>query len=86
GRCEFLVVYGGLELGLGLIFALAAYRSSMELPVLWMAFVMHAALALYRVIIILTASGFATVIFAVFGLELALAIAGACLALPRGLP
>lgn len=86
GVCEFIVVYGGLELGLALFFALGAFRESAELPALWLALLLHTALVAFRLVIILTTSGLSSTIFAIFGLEALLAVAAAILALPRGLP
>ena len=86
GLCEYRVVYGGLELGLALFFVIAAFRGSMELSGLWLSLLMHGSLVVFRSVIIATTSGLSSVIYAVFGLEVLLALAAAFLAIPRGLP
>jgi hypothetical protein len=50
GRSEFLVVYGGLQLGLALFFAWTAYQSPRHTVGLVFALFLYAPIVLYRVI------------------------------------
>ena len=50
GSSEFLVIYGGLEMAMGIIFLAPWIRSEWTYPALWACVVIHACLAIYRTI------------------------------------
>lgn len=47
-RSEYIVVYGGLEVGMGLFFLLCAFRSGMTEAGLWFALLTYGCLMVYR--------------------------------------
>lgn len=57
GKIEYLVVYGGLELGLGVFFLLCAFNKAWIAPGLTFALISSALLAAYRLTAILTLKG-----------------------------
>lgn len=59
GASEFMTVYGGLELGLGLIFLLPWLAPQQTRYALWACIVIHGALVLFRSISLLQHSGVA---------------------------
>ena len=48
-KSEYVTVYGGLEFGMGLFFALAAWHEPLRYGGLWFALLTYACLALFRV-------------------------------------
>lgn len=50
GRCEYTAVYGGLQLALGVLFAVAAAQTQYLAPGLFFAVVVYACLCTFRLI------------------------------------
>lgn len=48
-RSEYVTVYGGLEVGMGLFFALAAWHEPVRHAGLWFALLTYGCLALFRI-------------------------------------
>ena len=69
GQSEFLVVYGGLELALGLIFLLPLARSDHTLFSLQACLVVHACLVLFRTIGFFVFAGIETKTFVLAAFE-----------------
>lgn len=57
GQSEYLVVYGGLELGLGIVFLLPLYKPEQAQFVLAVCLIIHACLVLFRTISFFLYSG-----------------------------
>jgi hypothetical protein len=74
GVSEFATVYGGLQLGLALFFAVCAMSPAMQRDGLIFAICLYVPLALFRTIS-LVATGGSTVTWSVFALEIALMLA-----------
>jgi hypothetical protein len=72
GRSEFLVIYGGLQLGLAAFFGLCAYRPSMSGAGVWLAVLLYAPIALYRVTTVIRFWPVERTTLVVGGLEVAL--------------
>ena len=77
GRSEFLVVYGGLEIGLGLFFVRAARTEEWVRPALVVLFLTGACLALTRLATLLALSGIRPLTWSLFVGEILMAAAGA---------
>ncbi|MFI4860510.1 MAG: DUF4345 family protein [Phycisphaerales bacterium JB063] len=73
-KSEYLTVYGGLELGMGLFFLLAAWRTGMVEAGLWFAALSYAALAVYRIITVVTMNDLSAFIYTVAIVEPAMAL------------
>ncbi|XAM01489.1 DUF4345 family protein [Phycisphaeraceae bacterium D3-23] len=73
-KSEYLTVYGGLELGMGLFFLLAAWRTGMVEAGLWFAALSYAALAIYRLITVATMNDLSAFIYTLVIFEPAMAI------------
>lgn len=69
GQSEYLVVYGGLQLGLGLIFLWPLLRQDTEYFVLVMCVVIHACLILMRTLSIALYPGIQTTTYALAVIE-----------------
>lgn len=72
GQSEYLTVYGGLQLGLGLFFLWPLYRESSTESVLIGCLMVHAAIVLFRTISFLRYSGISTTTFTLAGVEWAI--------------
>ena len=83
GRSEFFAVYGGLEFGLGLLFALAAWRPGLQTAGLLVAALTYGGIALFRTAAFLTQSAPGGNAWYIFPLEVAMAVIGVILVLPR---
>lgn len=62
-KSEYLTVYGGLELGMGLFFLLCAWRSGLVEAGLWFALLSYAALGVYRLTTVTTMGGLSSFIY-----------------------
>ena len=71
---EYLTVYGGLELGLGLYFLLGWFIPSWRRPALGFGLVLYASLALYRGGTLLAIDGLGTFPKAMFAVESSMTI------------
>ena len=83
GQSEYLVIYGGLQLGLALFFAWTAWRPAMREAGLAFALFLYGGIVLYRVITVAMwwpVSGLTRV---VAGLEIALLVGAILLAMQR---
>jgi hypothetical protein len=58
GRSEFMVVYGGLELALGVIFLLPLVRAELAGPMLGICVLVHGCLVAFRTVSLMRFSGF----------------------------
>lgn len=83
GRSEFFAVYGGLEFGLGLLFALAAWRPGLQTAGLLVAALTYGGIALFRSAAFLTQSAPGGNAWYIFPLEATMAVIGVVLVLPR---
>ena len=50
GKSEFLVIYGGLELGMALVFLLPWFNQEFTLASLWACIAIHACLVFFRTV------------------------------------
>ena len=73
-RSEYITVYGGLEVGLGLWFALAAWRPVWRAPAVGFAACLYGALALFRLGTLLTIEGLGTFPWVMFAIEVPMAL------------
>jgi len=78
-KAEYLTVYGGLELGMGLFFLLCAWRSGMVEAGLWFAVLSYAALGVYRLTIVATTGGLSSFIYTMAVVEPLMALISAAL-------
>ncbi len=69
GQSEYLVVYGGLQLGLGLFFLWPLLKSDAEPAVLMLCLILHACLALMRTISLVTYPGIQATTYCLAGVE-----------------
>ncbi len=83
GRSEFFAVYGGLEFGLGLLFALAAWRPGLQTAGLLVAALTYGGIALFRSAAFLTQSAPGGNAWYIFPLEVTMAVIGVILVFPR---
>jgi hypothetical protein len=83
GRSEFFAVYGGLEFGLAVIFALAAWRPGLQTAGLLVAACTYAGIVLFRSAAFLTQSAPGGNAWYIFPLEVTMAVLGVILVLPR---
>ena len=72
GQSEYLVVYGGLQLGLGLFFLWPLIRSDAEQAVLVLCVVLHGCLVLMRTSSLLMYSGIQPTTYYLAGVEWAI--------------
>lgn len=79
GRAEYLTVYGGLQWGLALIFALFALKPELHRAGLLAAMALYAPIVLHRAIGILRFGPVDTLVKAVAGLEVVMLIAAVAL-------
>ena len=73
-RSEYLVVYGGMELGFAIFFALCALRPAWATAGLVFATCLYAALALYRVASLFFYDGLTPFVYTMCVIEIAFAI------------
>lgn len=78
-RSEYLTVYGGLEVGMGLFFLLCAWRAELGEAGLWFAALSYGALAAYRLTTLFTLSDFSAFIYTVAVFEPVMAVLSALL-------
>ncbi len=83
---EYIVVYGGLEAGLAIFLFLAVFNPGLATAAVWLVFVMHACLALFRLGTIIFLSDLTPLIHMLFAVELTLTVTSAYFAFKRGLP
>jgi hypothetical protein len=81
GRSEYLVVYGGLQVGLALFFAWTAHSSGLHRAGLVFALLLYAPIVLYRSITVARFWPVASTTLAVAALEIVLLVAAATLVL-----
>lgn len=79
GRSEFITVYGGLEMGLAVFFALAGLKPAMHEAGLLFALCLYGAITIWRVPTLVAFRGIGPLTFATAGLELVLAIVAGAL-------
>lgn len=78
-RSEYIVVYGGLELAMGLFFLLCAWRSNMQEAGLWFALLTYACLMLYRWATIFTLNDLSSFIYTMVAVETTMTLLSAWL-------
>lgn len=83
GRSEFFAVYGGLEFGLAVIFALAAWRPGLQTAGLLVAACTYVGIVLFRSGAFLTQTAPGGNAWYIFPLEVTMAVVGVVLLLPR---
>jgi len=83
GQSEYLTIYGGLQLGLGLMFIWPAVRAADTRTVLILCVMLHASLVVFRSLSLLRYTGFSTMTFIVAAAEWLILLAGAGLLLLR---
>jgi hypothetical protein len=76
GHSEYLVIYGGLQLGLALMFTVLAKNPALNRPGIVIALCLYGPIVLYRVITVAKYWPVSTVTMATACLELALLVAG----------
>lgn len=79
GRSEFVTVYGGLELGLALFFALAALRGEIQVAGLLFALCLYGAIVPFRAFALVSVPGIERTTYFIAALELVLLIAAVAL-------
>ncbi len=79
GRAEYLTVYGGLQWGLGLMFAMFALKPELHRTGLLVAMALYAPIVLHRAIGIMRFGPVETLTKAVAGLEIAMLVAAVAL-------
>lgn len=79
GRAEYLTVYGGLQWGLGLMFAVFALKPELHRTGLLVAMALYAPIVLHRAIGIMRFGPVETLTKAVAGLEIAMLVAAVAL-------
>jgi len=77
GRSEFMTVYGGLELGLGLAFLLPLLRAELTSPLLLTCLIVHLSLVTFRTLSLYRFSGFQSITFTLYTCEWLLLISSA---------
>lgn len=78
-KSEYLVVYGGLELAMGLFFLLCAFKASMLEAGLWFALLTYTCLMVYRWSTIVVLKDLSTFIYAMVALETVMTVLSAWL-------
>ena len=84
GQSEFLVVYGGLELGLGIAFLLPLYDSNWTSFALFICLIIHACLVLFRTTSFFLYSGIHTTTYVLAVVEWLIFLGCLSLTLMRG--
>lgn len=84
GQSEFLVVYGGLELGLGIVFLLPLYDLSWTSLALFACLIIHACLVLFRTASFILYSGIHTTTYFLAVVEWLIFLGALALTLWRG--
>lgn len=79
GRSEYLTVYGGLEIGLGVFFLIAALDPPLRPAAILLALVTYGCLAVFRLGTLLTLDGVGRFPVAMFAIELPMALIAAYL-------
>lgn len=82
-RSEYITVYGGLEAAMAVFFLLGALREDLRWPALVFAVCLYSGLVLFRLGTLITLSGLSRMIFVLFAMEMALAVAGWALLLRK---
>ncbi|MEX0585439.1 MAG: hypothetical protein WD176_02260, partial [Pirellulales bacterium] len=77
GQSEYLTVYGGLDLALGIVFLWPLYRSGDAACLLLVCLVLHGCLVLFRTAGFFLYSGFETTTYVVAALEWTIFLAAA---------
>ncbi len=77
GQSEFIVVYGGLELAMGVFFAICAWFSGYREAGLVFALLSSGTLMLFRAYTVATLHGLPRSVFILFGTEVALTVLAA---------
>jgi hypothetical protein len=77
GRSEFLVVYGGLEIGLGLFLVRSSRSAEFERAGLLLLFISSFCLALTRLVTVFALSDLRPSTFGLLATEIAMTVAGA---------
>ena len=83
GQSEFLTVYGGLEVGLGLVFLWPLYRSDEAAFPLLVCLVVHACLVLFRSLGFFVYTGFESMTYFLAAVEWAVFLGAAALFLTK---
>lgn len=83
GQSEFLAVYGGLEVGLGVLFLVPLRRADVVRPVLLACALVHGGIVAFRTIGFLTLHGIAPMTYGFAALEWAILIGAVLLARRR---
>lgn len=84
GQSEFLVVYGGLELGLGIVFLLPLYDTERTAFALIACLIIHACLVLFRSTSLFLYSGIHTTTYVLAVVEWLIFLGALALTLLRG--
>ena len=74
GRSEYITVYGGLELGMAVFFALTAFRPELRMAGLLFALCTYAALAVFRLGTLVTVEDVGRFPWVMFAIELPMAL------------
>ena len=69
GNSEYLVVYGGLQLGMGLFFAISALKPTLHQAGLLFAVLLYSCIVVYRLITVIVFSPVAPITLAIAALE-----------------
>jgi hypothetical protein len=69
GRSEYLTVYGGLQVGLALLFLLPLVKPDMLRPMILASVLVHASLVVFRTSAFLTDSGFPSITYKLAAVE-----------------
>lgn len=77
GFAEYMTVYAGLEIGMGLFFLFCATRDDLRLAGIYMAFITSFCLVAFRSLSLMMKSGFETVTIITFCVEISLTILSA---------
>lgn len=73
-EAEFIVVYGGLEIGIGLFLLLSACQAPLQKAALYFVAILHSSLVLARLSTIVAFSGYDSVIYNLLAVEAFLAL------------
>jgi hypothetical protein len=79
GRCEYLTVYGGMEMGFAAFFAACALKSEYRGAGILFALCMYAGIVAYRTVCLVTFSDISVTTKSIAGLEIVLLICAALL-------
>ena len=79
GQSEYLVLYGGLQLGLALLFLQPLWRPERLVPMLEVCTVLHGCLVAIRVVSLLVYTGIGSTTYVLAGIEWVIFLTGAAL-------